>query len=175
MSKTKLTIGATCAVSSIIAILMASDTGLRTNQRGLELIGNAESCRTQPYMCPANVLTVGIGSTTNVKPGKTYTHEEIAAMWASDMKAAEKCVNLYANGKAMNDSQFSAVSSLTFNIGCGNLQTSTLARYANRHQWGEMCGQLNRWVYANGKKLNGLVKRRSDEYKLCMEDLNGGY
>ena len=169
MSKTKLTIGATCAVSSIIAILMASDTGLRTNQRGLELIGNAESCRTQPYMCPANVLTVGIGSTTNVKPGKTYTHEEIAAMWASDMKAAEKCVNLYANGKAMNDNQFSAVSSLAFNIGCGNLQTSTLARYANRQQWGEMCGQLHRWVYANGKKLNGLVKRRADEYKLCVE------
>ena len=91
------------------------------------------------------------------------------AMWASDMKAAEKCVNLYANGKAMNDNQFSAVSSLTFNIGCGNLQTSTLARYANRKQWPEMCGQLNRWVYANGKKLNGLVKRRADEYKLCME------
>lgn len=169
MSKTKLTIGATCAASSIIAILMASDTGLRTNQRGLELIGNAESCRTQPYMCPANVLTVGIGSTTNVKPGKTYTHEEIAAMWASDMKYAEKCVNLYANGKAMNDSQFSAVSSLAFNIGCGNLKTSTLARYANRKQWDAMCGQLNRWVYANGKKLNGLVKRRADEYKLCVE------
>lgn len=169
MSKIKHSAVSVCAVSSIIAILMASDTGLRTNQRGLELIGNAESCRTQPYMCPANVLTVGIGSTTNVKPGKTYTHEEIAAMWASDMKAAEKCVNLYANGRMMNDNQFSAVSSLTFNIGCGNLQTSTLARYANRQQWGEMCGQLNRWVYANGKKLNGLVKRRADEYKLCME------
>ena len=169
MSKIKHSAVSVCAVSSIIAILMSSDTGLRTNQRGLELIGNAESCRTQPYMCPANVLTVGIGSTTNVKPGKTYTHEEIAAMWASDMKAAEKCVNLYANGRMMNDNQFSAVSSLTFNIGCGNLQTSTLARYANRQQWGEMCGQLNRWVYANGKKLNGLVKRRADEHKLCME------
>jgi len=169
LSKIKHSAVSVCAVSSIIAILMSSDTGLRTNQRGLELIGNAESCRTQPYMCPANVLTVGIGSTTNVKPGKTYTHEEIAAMWASDMKAAEKCVNLYANGRMMNDNQFSAVSSLTFNIGCGNLQTSTLARYANRQQWGEMCGQLNRWVYANGKKLNGLVKRRADEHKLCME------
>lgn len=169
MSKTKIGVGVTCAVSSIIAIVLATDSGLRTNQRGLELIGNAESCRTNPYMCPANVLTVGIGSTTNVKLGKTYTHEEIAAMWGSDMKAAEKCVNLYANGRKMNDNKFSAVSSLTFNIGCGNLQTSTLARYANRQQWGEMCGQLNRWVYANGKKLNGLVKRRADEYKLCME------
>ena len=169
MNKAKVAGASFCAVSSIIAIVLATDSGLRTNQRGLELIGNAESCRTQPYMCPANVLTVGIGSTINVQRGKTYTHEEIASMWASDMKAAEKCVNLYANGKAMNDNQFSAVSSLTFNIGCGNLQTSTLARYANRQQWGEMCGQLNRWVYANGKKLNGLVKRRADEYKLCME------
>ena len=150
---------------------MAGDTGLRTNQRGLELIGNAESCRTQPYICPANVLTVGIGSTTNVKPGKTYTHEEIAATWASDMKAAEKCVNLHANGKAMNDNQFSAITSFAFNAGCGNLQTSTLARYASRQQWGDMCGQLNRWVYANGKKLSGLAKRRADEYKLCMEDV----
>lgn len=169
MSKTKLTIGATCAVSSIVAILIASDAGLRTNKRGLELIGNAESCRTQPYMCPANVLTVGIGSTTKVQRGKTYTHEEIAAMWASDMKAAERCVNLYANGAAMNDNQFSAIASFAFNAGCGNLQKSTLARYAKHNKWPEMCGQLNRWVYANGKKLNGLVKRRADEYKLCME------
>lgn len=169
MSKIKHSAVSVCAVSSIIAIMMASDTGLRTNQRGLELIGNAESCRTQPYMCPANVLTVGIGSTTNVQRGKTYTHEEIAAMWASDIKTAEKCVNLYANGQEMNDNQFSSVVSFAFNAGCGNLQTSTLARYANRQQWSEMCGQLNRWVYANGKKLNGLVKRRADEYQLCME------
>lgn len=169
MSKTKLTIGATCAVSSIIAIVLATDSGLRTNKRGLELIGNAESCRTQPYMCPAGVLTAGIGSTTNIQRGKTYTLDEIAKMWVSDISKAEKCVNLYANGAKMSDNQFSAVTSLTFNTGCGNIKTSTLARYAQRGQWPQMCAELHKWVYAGGKKLNGLVKRRADEYQLCME------
>lgn len=168
MNKTKVGVGVTCAVSSVIAIVLATDSGLRTNKRGLELIGNAEACRTQPYMCPAHVLTVGIGSTTSVKQGKIYTLEEIAAMWVSDIAKAEKCVNLYANGAKMSDNQFSAVTSLTFNAGCGNIKTSTLARYAKQGQWPEMCAQLHKWVYANGKKLNGLVKRRADEYNLCM-------
>ena len=59
--------GAVCAVSVIIGIVLSMDSGLRINREGLELIGNAEACRRDPYMCPAGVLTVGIGSTGNVE------------------------------------------------------------------------------------------------------------
>ena len=166
----KKTGGAICAVSAVIAIVLSMDSGLRINREGLELIGNAEACRREPYMCPARVLTVGIGSTGNVQ-NRRYNDAEIADMWITDLRAAEKCVNQYANGQAMNVNQFSAITSFTFNAGCGNLQKSTLARYAQRQQWPEMCGQLKRWTYGGGKELPGLVRRRGDEYRLCMKEV----
>ena len=165
----KKTGGAICAVATIIGIVLSMDSGLRINREGLELIGNAEACRREPYMCPARVLTVGIGSTGNVQ-NRRYSDAEIAEMWITDLRAAEKCVNQYANGPAMNTNQFSAITSFAFNAGCGALQKSTLARYAMRQQWPEMCGQLKRWTYGGGKELPGLVKRRGDEYQLCMKD-----
>ena len=45
---------------------------IRTSKTGLEIIGNAESCIREPYYCPANILTVGIGSTGSVEQ-KRYT------------------------------------------------------------------------------------------------------
>lgn len=165
----KKTGGAICAVSIIIGIVLSMDSGLRINREGLELIGNAEACRRDPYMCPARVLTVGIGSTGNVE-NRRYSDAEIAEMLVADLRAAEKCVNQYANGQEMNENQFSAITSFTFNAGCGKLQNSTLARYALRQQWPEMCAQLKKWTYGGGKELPGLVKRRGDEYRLCMKD-----
>lgn len=160
--------GAVCAVSVIIGIVLGMDSGIRTNQAGLELIGNAESCRREPYYCPARVLTAGIGSTSNIQRDHTYSDKEIAEMWVSDIKTAEECVNRYANGRNMSVNQFSAVVSFTFNAGCGNLRSSTLARYALREQWSDMCDQLLRWDKVNGKPLPGLTYRRSNERELCL-------
>lgn len=166
--KTAKLTGGACAVSAIIAIVLSMGTGLRINQKGLELIGNAESCRRDPYMCPARVLTVGIGSTGKVE-NRRYADEEIAEMWVTDIRATEKCVNQYANGHAMTDNQFSAITSFTFNVGCGALQKSTLARYAKREQWTQMCGELEKWVYIGKEKSNGLANRRAKEMALCTK------
>ena len=168
LKKTTKATGSICAVSAIIAIVLSMDTGLRINQEGLELIGNAESCRRDPYMCPARVLTVGIGSTGKVE-NRRYSDAEIAEMWVTDIRAAEKCVNEYANGQRMTDNQLSAITSFTFNVGCGALQRSTLARYANREQWPQMCGELSKWVYIGKEKSNGLINRRGKEFELCIK------
>ena len=169
MGNTKKTAaGAVCAVSVIVGLVLGMDSGIRTNKAGLELIGNAESCRRDPYYCPAKVLTAGIGSTSNIQRNHSYSDREIADMWITDIKIAERCVNQYANGDRMNGNQFSAVVSLTFNIGCGNLRTSTLARYAMREQWGDMCNQFPRWDKAGGKSLPGLTARRAKERSLCL-------
>ena len=166
--KTTKVTGSVCAVSAIIAIVLSMDTGLRINQAGLELIGNAESCRRDPYMCPARVLTIGIGSTGKVE-NRRYSDTEIAEMWITDIRAAEKCVNQYANGNRMTDNQLSAITSFTFNVGCGALQKSTLARYAKREQWSQMCSELDKWVYIGKDKSNGLINRRVKEFELCTK------
>ncbi|MDU7135065.1 MAG: lysozyme, partial [Enterobacteriaceae bacterium] len=117
--------GVACSVMTIIAIVV-SNGHIRTNQRGLELIGNAEQCRRDPYVCPAGVLTDGIGNTQNVKPGTRKTDQQIAADWEKNILSAEKCVNAYANGAKLSDNTFSAVTSITFNVGCGAMQKSTM-------------------------------------------------
>ena len=161
-----------CAVSAVIALVMANyGTDLRTSQRGLELIGNAEGCYSKPYQCPADVLTVGIGTTDAVEKidhKKIYTLEEIAALWAKGSKQAEACVNLYANGAKMPQGAFDALVSITFNVGCGKLQNSTLFRMAKQGYSPNMCNQFTRWIYSGGKVLQGLVDRRNKERLLCL-------
>lgn len=160
--------GVVCSVGSIIAIVLSA-SNVRTNERGLELIGNAESCRRDPYICPAGVLTDGIGNTHGVKPGVRKADEQIARDWEKNILQAEQCVNRWAAGKQLSDNTFSAVTSLTFNVGCGAMQKSTLYQLLRQGKTSLACEQFPRWVYAGGVKLNGLLIRRSAEKSLCMD------
>jgi lysozyme len=53
--------------------------------------------------------------------------------------------------------------SFTFNLGAGALQRSTLRRKVNREEHADVPAELSKWVWAGGKKLKGLVRRRSAE------------
>ncbi|MGL9735958.1 MAG: hypothetical protein ACR5LF_11215 [Symbiopectobacterium sp.] len=55
MSKCKIIAGVVCSVGVIIGIMMNNDQ-VRTNKAVLELIGNAESCRRDPYVCAQQVF-----------------------------------------------------------------------------------------------------------------------
>lgn len=159
--------GTACAVSAIIAIVV-SNGAVRTSEKGLELIGNAEACRRDPYVCPAGVLTDGIGNTHGVKAGVIKTDAQIAADWEKNILEAESCVNKYGNGKKLNQGQFDAVTSITFNAGCTQMQKSTMYRMLRDGKFTEACYQFPRWTYGGGKQLPGLVVRREKEKALCL-------
>ncbi len=159
--------GGLCSVVAAIAIVL-SNGQVRTNKEGLELIGNAESCRLHPYVCPAGVLTDGIGNTHGVRDGKTL--EEIAADWQRNILDAERCVNRFAAGGRIPDNAFSAATSLTFRVGCGKVQTSTLFQQLRRGDIKAACQQFPRWRYAGGVVLPGLAIRSEKESALCMKD-----
>ncbi|HHW7447882.1 lysozyme [Pasteurella multocida] len=165
-----------CSVAMIIAVVMSDHSiEIRTGERGLEIIGNAEGCAREPYRCPADVLTVGIGSTElSGLPieRKRYSDEEIAKRWVNDIKVAEKCVNNWANGKNLPQGAFEATVSITFNVGCSKLKYSTLFKHAKNGDIQAMCDQFPRWKYANGKVLRGLEIRRQKERELCLADLH---
>ncbi|RKS87315.1 lysozyme [Orbus hercynius] len=170
---TKIATTAICSVSAIIGIVLTDyNDDIRTSKQGLEIIGNAESCRNQPYYCPANILTVGIGSTTGTIEQRAYSDEEIAARWVTDIKHAEQCVNQYASGAKLPQSVFDATVSITFNVGCSKMKTSTMYRYLNNGTYPSACDELPRWNKSAGKVLNGLVIRREKERELCLLDLN---
>ncbi|WP_437609653.1 lysozyme [Erwinia sp. V71] len=162
--------GGVCSVMAIIAVVL-SNGHVRTNERGLELIGNAESCRRSPYVCPAGVLTDGIGNTHGVVAGTVKTDAQIAADWQKNILEAESCVNRYASGKSLSDNTFSAATSITFNAGCASMQKSTMFRYFRAGYTAGACNEFTRWVYAGNQVLPGLVKRRDAEKKLCLDGL----
>ncbi|WP_308563953.1 lysozyme [uncultured Klebsiella sp.] len=160
--------GAVCSVGAIIAIVLNAGN-VRTNERGLELIGSAEGCRRDPYVCPAAVLTDGIGNTHGVKAGVRKTDKQIAADWERNIPEAERCVNTYGDGRRLSDNTFSAVTSITFNCGCATMKKSTLFRYLQQGEITSACNQFPRWVYGGGKVLPGLVTRRGEEKQLCLD------
>lgn len=173
MNKNKMMAGGTCVVAVIIGIVSIQyKDEIRTSKAGLEIIGNAEGCYRDPYKCPADVLTVGIGSTEAggepIVRNKTYTDKEIAERWVKDIKSAERCVNRWANGDNLPQGAFDAATSITFNVGCDRVKYSTLFKYARQGNIKAMCDQFPRWVYANGKKLKGLEIRREKEKSLCL-------
>lgn len=177
----KKTGGAICAVSIIVGIVLSMDSGLRINREGLELIGNAEACRREPYYCPAGVLTDGVGNTHGVIANKLKTDEEIARDWARNIAEAEKCINNNFNGSEMPTMPFSMMTSAAFNIGCRSLMTymnkdkkrvpTTIWREAHANDWRGMCERLPDFNKSGGVALRGLTIRRNKEMSNCLESL----
>ena len=166
-----------CAVGVILSLVAYNQSQkpeserLRTSPQGLALIGNAEGCYKTPYQCPADVLTVGIGTTSaveKIQPHKVYSEAEIAVLFEKGVALAEQCVNRYANGEKHPQGAFDALTSITFNIGCTKLQNSTLFKFARAGKLRPMCDQFPRWVYFNGNVSKGLQNRRQKERALCL-------
>lgn len=173
-------VGSLCAVSAIISIALTQfGNEIRSSQQGLEIIGQAEGCKRDPYHCPANVLTVGIGSTeasgNPIDPHKRYSDMEIAARWVNDVSIAESCVTRWANGDKLPQSVFEAATSFAFNVGCGKASYSKLFGFLRSGQYQKACNEFPKWIYAGGKALPGLVERRAKERMLCLQDLSSTY
>ncbi len=66
------------------------------------------------------------------------------------------------------DGRFDALASFTFNLGAGALQRSTLRRKVNREEHDAVPREFRRWVWAGGRKLKGLVRRREAEAALYV-------
>lgn len=90
------------------------------------------------------------------------TPEAGAALLIKDVLSAEQAV-LRLIHVPLRDGQFDALVSFTFNLGSGALQRSTLRRKVNREEHHEVPEQFIRWVWAGGRRLRGLVKRRKEE------------
>ena len=138
------------------------------NADGLKIIKDAEGLRLKAYVCPAGVLTIGYGSTgKHVKPGMVITELEAEQLLMKDLDRFEQGVASFCPVATSN--QFSALVSLSFNVGLESLRTSTLRRLHNEGKYGEAAEQFGKWVRGGGKVLPGLVKRRAAERALYLK------
>ena len=99
-----------------------------------------------------------------VLPGEqfgTITEAGAIELLGRDLAIADAAVRRLIT-VPLTQSQFDALVSFTFNVGEGSLERSTLRRRINQGNWALAKRELLRWVYADGKKLKGLVLRREE-------------
>ncbi|MNN58264.1 Lysozyme RrrD [compost metagenome] len=70
---------------------------------------------------------------------------------------------------ALNQNQFDALVSLAYNIGASAFSQSTLVKKLNANDIRGAADQFDVWVNAGGKRMQGLVNRRSKEKQLFLK------
>jgi lysozyme len=144
----------------------------KTGQKGIDLIKYFESFGAKPYLCPAGVPTIGYG-TTRYPSGQKVTLKDKPITQAQamdylkyDLKRFELAVDALIRDD-ISQNQFDALVSFTYNLGEGNLKASRLAKKVNINPKDPaIAKEFAKWVNADGKKLDGLVKRRKAEVDL---------
>jgi len=144
---------------------------LVTSQDGIDLIKEFESFFANAYQDSGGVWTIGWGHTNNVSPGDTCTREEGEDWLKVDIEETET----YVKGAVkvpVNQRQFDALVSLTFNMGIGNLMKSDVLAVLNRGNYDGACRQFTRHNRAKNKNTgelevyDGLIRRRAAEMAL---------
>lgn len=140
-----------------------------SSRAGLGLIKTFEGLKLKAYLCPAGVWTIGYGRTTNVKRGDTCSEAQAEAWLTAEYDVFEANVRKLLK-VSVTDNQLGALVSLAYNIGIGNLSSSTLLRKLNAGDIAGAQAQFKVWDKArvNGvlKALPGLTKRRMAEAAL---------
>ena len=120
------------------------------------------------YRCPAGKWTCGIGHTSGVTATTTCTRKEAEQWLKEDLAPVEAYVNTIEQVRTQG--QYDALVDFAYNLGLGNLKSSTLLKKIKAGaSVEEIQAQLRRWVYAGGKKLKGMVKRREWEAQRWAE------
>ena len=136
---------------------------MRTSQTGIDLIKRFEGFSPVAYLCPAGVWTIGYGHTAGVHEGDSIDGDTAEDYLREDLTSAEGAVEKYVK-VPLKQWQFDALVSFTFNLGAGNLYSSTLLKKVNRNPDDPSIRQeFEKWVYADGRVLQGLVDRRKAE------------
>ena len=145
---------------------------MKASKDCIDLIKRFEGCRLKAYKCPANVWTIGCGHTglVNGKPiteGMTITELMANTLLAIDLQKFENTINRLVK-KPLTQAEFDSLVSFVFNVGEGNFAKSTMLKLLNQGHFDLAAQQFERWIYAKGKALNGLKKRRLAEKTLFL-------
>ena len=140
----------------------------RISDIGLKKLKEFEGLRKEAYYDAAGVPTIGYGHTKGVRMGDVISEYWAEMFLKADLYDIEKQVD--SLGLELNQPQFDALVSFAFNFGFYKLKTSTLLKTIR--EGGSMRAikkEFKRWVYAGGKKLKGLERRREWEARRFFE------
>ena len=137
----------------------------------IDLIKKYEGFRPQSYQDSVGVWTIGYGTTRinnqPVKAGMTITEDQALQLVKQEVNKLWSQIESILKVK-INDNQMNALVDFAYNLGFNALKTSTLMKYVNESQFDKAADEFGRWVFAGGKVLPGLVKRREAEKHLFL-------
>lgn len=159
---------------SVLALILAGfalatlpgKSASSTSQLGLALIRHFEGYSPTPYVDPAGHKTIGFGHL--IREGESFDFVlpmQADSLLRVDVAETERHL-LKAVHVELGQWRFDALVSWTYNLGLGNLRRSTMLKRINQERHDEVPREMRRWVYAGGKRLNGLVLRRKTEAAL---------
>ena len=135
-----------------------------------DLIKKFEGCKLEAYPDPgtgAEPITIGVGHTGGVKLGDVITQEQADEYLVNDVAHAANAVNQMV-AVSITQGEFDALCSFAFNLGVGNLRSSTLLRKLNSGDKNSAANQFLVWNMANGRVMAGLTHRREAERTLFL-------
>jgi lysozyme len=146
----------------------------RLSKRGAQLIAEFEGLRPRLYNDPAGHCTIGIGHLVHRgrcngnEPGefkRGITRDRAYQLLQRDAARMEAAVNRL--GVPLNQNQFDALVSFTYNLGPGwTMENNGLRNALRARRYRDVPREMNKWVRAGGKVLPGLVRRRKAEGRL---------
>jgi GH24 family phage-related lysozyme (muramidase) len=148
----------------------------RLSKRGAKLIAQFEGLRRRLYNDPAGHCTIGIGHLVHrgrcngrepAQFKRGITSDRAYALLQQDARRMEKAVN--GLRVPLNQNQFDALVSFTYNLGPGwTVENNNLRKLLRARRYRAVPRELNTWVHAGGQVLPGLVRRRKAEGRLFL-------
>lgn len=136
------------------------------SELAIKLIKKYEGCSLVPYLCPAQIWTIGWGDTAKKDMGP-ITQERADEMLKLRVINLAVQVNKLVT-VSINKNEEAALISFAFNVGIGALSKSTLLKCLNAGLRLEAAEQFLRWDKAGGRVLKGLTKRRTEERAIFL-------
>lgn len=109
--------------------------------------------------------TIGWGSTgPDVKKGVNWTQAQCDARFAVDMQKYVDTVAKAIGNAPTTPNQFDALVSFHYNTGA--IRTATLTKKHVKGDYSGAAKEFAKWIFNDGKPMNGLKNRRSEEAQL---------
>jgi lysozyme len=143
---------------------------------GLDLIKSFEGLRLKPYLDSVKIPTIGYGTIVYPNGQKvTMNDPEITGTQAEqylehEVNEKTAAVNQFVTAQ-INQNQFDALVSFSYNVGSGALGKSTLLKMLNAGNTSGAAEEFLRWNKAGGQVIAGLTRRRQAERSLFLQSV----
>jgi lysozyme len=141
----------------------------------LDTIQQFEGLKLKAYKDSVGIWTVGFGNIFNLDTGNPIKEGDEITLETAERWLKIEVDNLQAKMRkvitvTLTDNQWTALTSLVYNIGFGAFKRSTLLRLLNAGaSKEEVAKQFLRWNKAGGKEIKGLTNRRQAEFNLFLK------